>query len=84
MSNHRKRSPRYGTTIDAVFKTFLLRFCSRVFIPYFSYHKPIVSFLEHNNENEVIISEVEDNNINATEESNENDNNKKNCSCFLN
>ena len=35
-------------TIDADFTQYLDKFQSNIFISYFSYHKPIVSFLEHN------------------------------------
>lgn len=35
-----------GTTIDAVFSRFLDQIESKTFVSYFSYHKPIVSFLE--------------------------------------
>jgi hypothetical protein len=38
---------RHGTTIDAVFSRFLENLESRVFITYFSYHKPIISFLKN-------------------------------------
>jgi hypothetical protein len=33
---------KYGTTIDGVFFKYLNRFESKVFISYFSIHKPIV------------------------------------------
>ncbi|GFW42536.1 uncharacterized protein TNCV_4257301 [Trichonephila clavipes] len=49
MSNDRKVSTtKYKTTIDAVFIRYLDKFQSNIFISYFSYHKPIVSFLEYN------------------------------------
>lgn len=38
---------RHGTTIDAVFSRYLENLESRVFITYFSYHKPIISFLDN-------------------------------------
>lgn len=77
MSNDKNiTTTRYGTTIDAVFTRYLARFYSRVFVSYFSYHKPIVSFLEYNvDENEVVISEIQDRDENVTDqiiESNEN------------
>ncbi|KAF0702935.1 trimethylguanosine synthase-like, partial [Aphis craccivora] len=37
---------RYKTTIDAVFTRYLNKFESKLFVSYFSYHKPIVSVLE--------------------------------------
>lgn len=47
MSNDPTQSTtRHGTTIDAVFTRFLDKFESRTFISYFSYHEPIISFLE--------------------------------------
>lgn len=51
MSNDKNTSTtRYGTTIDAVFSRFLEKMESRIFICYFSYHKPIVSFIEFDND----------------------------------
>ncbi|GFV96709.1 uncharacterized protein TNCV_3388021 [Trichonephila clavipes] len=44
----REGTTRYGTTIDAVFSRFLKRTQSRIFISYFSYHTPVVCFLENN------------------------------------
>jgi endonuclease/exonuclease/phosphatase (EEP) superfamily protein YafD len=38
---------RHGTTIDAVFSRFLENLESRVFITYFSCHKPIISSLKN-------------------------------------
>lgn len=35
-----------GTTIDAVFCRYLEKLTSRTYVSYFSYHKPIVTFLE--------------------------------------
>uniref|UniRef100_A0A0K8TMU8 Endonuclease/exonuclease/phosphatase domain-containing protein n=1 Tax=Tabanus bromius TaxID=304241 RepID=A0A0K8TMU8_TABBR len=47
MSNDRNLSTtKYKTTIDAVFIRHLNRFESKLFVSYFSYHKPIVSVLE--------------------------------------
>lgn len=48
MSNDPNESTtKYGTTIDAVFVRYLGNsFQSKIFVSYFSYHKPIVSFLE--------------------------------------
>ncbi|KAF0709831.1 Uncharacterized protein FWK35_00037850, partial [Aphis craccivora] len=46
MSNDRNLSTRYKTTIDAVFTRYLNKFESKLFVLYFSYHKPIVSVLE--------------------------------------
>lgn len=72
MSNDRNVSTtRYGTTIDAVFSRYLNRFHSKIFISYFSYHKPIVSFLECNdntNNNDVNIVEIDNNDINANDQ----------------
>ncbi|GFX88081.1 hypothetical protein TNCV_158991 [Trichonephila clavipes] len=42
MNNDAREGTRYGTMIDAVF---LIDYKSRIFISYFSYHTPIVSFL---------------------------------------
>jgi len=72
MSNDKNQSTtKYGTTIDAVFSRYLEKFESRIFVSYFSYHKPIVCFLEYstisneqpeNNQNErMIIEEITDN-----------------------
>lgn len=45
MTNDRtEATTRSGTTIDA---RFLNRLQSKVFVSYFSYHKPIISFVEH-------------------------------------
>jgi hypothetical protein len=61
MSNDRHLSTtRYKTTIDAVFPRYLHRFESKLFVSYFSYHKPIVSVFEYddnkdNNNNERIV-----------------------------
>lgn len=47
MSNDRNLSTtRYKTTIDAVFTRYLNKFESKLFVSYFSYHKPIVSVLD--------------------------------------
>ncbi|CAG9831931.1 unnamed protein product [Diabrotica balteata] len=47
MSNDRNISiTKYHTTIDAVFTRNLNRFKSKLFISYFSYHKPIILDLE--------------------------------------
>ncbi|XP_037958820.1 uncharacterized protein LOC119688206 [Teleopsis dalmanni] len=47
MSNDRNLSTtKYKTTIDAVFTRYINRFKSKLFISYFSYHRPIVSVLE--------------------------------------
>ena len=35
-------------TIDAVFTQYFHKFQSNIFVSYFSYHKPIISFLEYN------------------------------------
>ena len=49
MSNDRKLSTKkHKTTIDAVFTWYLVEFQSNIFVSYFSYHKNILSFLEHN------------------------------------
>ena len=48
MSNDPNESTtKYGTTLDGVFFRYLNKFESKVFITYFSFHKPIVSFLEY-------------------------------------
>jgi len=54
MSNDPNESTtKYGTTIDGVFFRYLEnRFHSKIFISYFSYHKPIVSFLEYDDADE--------------------------------
>lgn len=53
MSNDRNLSTtRYKTTIDAVFTRYLDRFESKLFISYFSYHKPIISVLEYGDNND--------------------------------
>lgn len=44
----REPTTRHGTTLDAVFARFINRLESQVFISYFSYHKPIVSFIDYN------------------------------------
>ena len=47
MSNGRNFSTtKYKTTIDAVFNRHLNRFESKLFVSYFSYHKPIVSVVK--------------------------------------
>jgi len=47
MSNDRNlNTTKYKSTIDAVFIRHLNRFESKLFVSYFSYHKPIVSVLE--------------------------------------
>lgn len=67
MSNNRNISTtRYGTTIDAVFSRYLDRFHSKIFVSYFSYHKPIVSFLEYNDTiSSPNIVEIQDSNSNV-------------------
>lgn len=67
MSNDRKCSTtKYKTTIDAVFTRYLHKFQSEIFVSYFSYHRPIVSFLQYNeiveSTNNLSIVEVNDNN----------------------
>ena len=47
LNDPNKSTTKYGTTINAVFFRYLLNFQSKVFISYFSYHKPIVLFLEY-------------------------------------
>jgi hypothetical protein len=43
MSNDPKKSTtKYRTTTDGVFKRYLNRFESKIFISYFSYHKLVV------------------------------------------
>ena len=39
-------------TTDAVFTRYLNRFESKLFVSYFSYHKPLVSVLEYNDNND--------------------------------
>lgn len=51
MSNNNESTTKYGTTIDGVFSRYISKIQSKVFISYFSYHKPIVSFVEYENEN---------------------------------
>ncbi|XP_049305975.1 calcium-dependent protein kinase 5 isoform X5 [Bactrocera dorsalis] len=47
MNNDRnEQTTRHGTTIDAVFSRFLSNFNSKIYVSYFSYHKPIVSVLQ--------------------------------------
>ncbi|XP_049305794.1 uncharacterized protein LOC105227464 isoform X10 [Bactrocera dorsalis] len=47
MNNDRNEpTTRHGTTIDAVFSRFLSNFNSKIYVSYFSYHKPIVSVLQ--------------------------------------
>ena len=49
MSNDRKlSSAKYKTTIDAVFTRYFHIFQSNVFVSYFIYHKPLISFFEYN------------------------------------
>lgn len=50
MNNYRTDEPttKYGTTIDAVFSRYIQ---SKIFISYFSYHKPIISVIHVNNNN---------------------------------
>ena len=46
-SNDRKlNTKKYKTTIDADFIQYLDKFQSNIFVSYFSYPEPIVSFLE--------------------------------------
>lgn len=54
MSNDPNESTtKYGTTIDGVFFRYLENtFHSKIFISYFSYHKPIVSFLQYDDADE--------------------------------
>lgn len=47
-SNPHESTTKYGTTIDAVFSRYLEKIESRTFVSYFSYHKPVVSFVECN------------------------------------
>ena len=47
MSNDpNEKTTKYETTIEAVFCRYLGNFQLKVFISYFNYYKPIVSFLE--------------------------------------
>lgn len=83
MSNDRKLSTtKYKTTIDAVFTRYLHKFQSKIFVSYFSYHKPIVSFLEYNTDstNNVNIVEINDNDNanNSNVDNNDNVNSENN------
>ena len=42
----REPTTRYGTTIDAVFSKYLENIISRTFVTYFSYNRPILTFVE--------------------------------------
>lgn len=44
-NNPTTSTTRHGTTIDAVFTRYLEEVNSKTFISYFSYHKPIVTFV---------------------------------------
>ena len=68
---------KYKTTIYAGFTRYFHKFQSKIFVLYFSYHKPIVSFLEYN---EMIESE---NNLNIVGINND-DNNANNKSIVYN
>ena len=61
ISNDRNVSTtRYKTTIDAVFTRYINSVQSKLFVSYYSYHKPIVSILEsiiNNNERVVEITD---------------------------
>ena len=48
---------RHGTTIDAVFSRYLSNFNSKIYVSYFSYHRPIVSVLQST----AVISDVSNN-----------------------
>ncbi|KAL4122001.1 hypothetical protein QTP88_014415 [Uroleucon formosanum] len=68
MNNDRNEpTTRHGTTIDAVFSRFLSNFNSKIYVSYFSYHKPIVSVLQST----TVITDVPNN------ENNELNNEKK-------
>ena len=46
MSNNQNlNAAKCKTTIDAVFTRYFYKFESNIFVSYFSYHKPIISFL---------------------------------------
>lgn len=64
MSNDRLTSTtRYKSTIDAVFTRHLDGFESKLFVSYYSYHKPIISVLEcidKDNDNNAKILEITD------------------------
>lgn len=47
-----KSTTKYGTTIDAVFTRFIENIQSTTFVSYFSYHKPIISFIEYGEQDE--------------------------------
>ena len=67
---------KHKTTIDAVFIRYLGKFLTNIFVSYFSYHKPIVSFLEYNEliQNTNSLSIVETNDDNKTNTQNKVDN----------
>ena len=49
MSNDRKLSTaKYKITTNAFFTWYFYKFQSNIFVSYFSYHEPIISFLEYN------------------------------------
>lgn len=51
MNNDRNISTtKSGSTIDAVFVRYLDKLRSKIYISYFSYHKPIVSCLENDSD----------------------------------
>jgi hypothetical protein len=62
MSNDRNFSTRYKTIIDAVFIRYLNKFESKLFVSYFSYHKPIVSVLEIGDDDGARVGEMMDGN----------------------
>lgn len=47
-NNEDESTTRDNTTIDAVFSRYLAKIESQIYISYFSYHKAIVSMIEHN------------------------------------
>lgn len=46
-NNPNVTTTRSGTTIDAVFSIFLNNILSIVYVSYFSYHKPLISFIKY-------------------------------------
>ena len=72
-SDRKLNATKYKTTIDAVFIRYLDKFWSNIFVSYFSYHKPIVSFLEYNESiQNLSIVEINDYNNTNTENNVEN------------
>jgi hypothetical protein len=60
--NNPAREPitRCGTTIDAVFSRYLENITSKIFVIYFSFHRPIVTFVQSKNASTASETEVTD------------------------